>query len=172
MEMKELLQLTEFVDRVRWVAHLQSTTKTRQLKPCTLTYVVQPAAVTHFDSLVAKFVCQQFRANKPVTCKLLLAIFDPEANKVRPANDRSVHYSRPSLSRSRAVAYSSLDLMLVGFADFYGTGDATNASIWFRHRRIHFCGYDGAYSRSIRHLLACGLILGMNPLSCSIHFDT
>ena len=45
--------------------------------------LLQPPTVTHFDPLVAKFVCQQFRNNKPVTCKLLTAIYDPEQNKVR-----------------------------------------------------------------------------------------
>jgi hypothetical protein len=42
----------------------------------------QPPTVTHYDPLVAQFVCQQFRANKPVTCKLLECIYDPEQNKV------------------------------------------------------------------------------------------
>lgn len=55
LEMKELLQLTGFVAR--------------------------PDSVTHFDPLVAQFVCQQFRGNKPVTTRLLTAIFDPEENK-------------------------------------------------------------------------------------------
>jgi Ca2+-binding EF-hand superfamily protein len=44
-------------------------------------YVPMPEAATHFNPLVAKFVCQQFRGNHPVSTDLLVACFDPEANK-------------------------------------------------------------------------------------------
>jgi hypothetical protein len=44
-------------------------------------FVPMPEAATHFDSLVARFVCQQFRGNKPVTTSLLFSCFDPDENK-------------------------------------------------------------------------------------------
>lgn len=46
-----------------------------------LKFVPMPEKATHYNQLVAKFVCQEFRANKPVTTALLFACFDPEENK-------------------------------------------------------------------------------------------
>ncbi len=46
-----------------------------------LKFVPMPEKATHFDPLVAKFVCQEFRGHKPVTTKLLFSCYDPEENK-------------------------------------------------------------------------------------------
>ena len=44
-------------------------------------FVPMPEQATHFNTLAARFVCQQFRGNHPVSTALLFACFDPEANK-------------------------------------------------------------------------------------------
>jgi hypothetical protein len=41
--------------------------------------VPQPKDVMAFDQLTPRVICQQFRANTPVTTGLLFACFDPDA---------------------------------------------------------------------------------------------